>query len=220
MSSNYQMWMTGNGSTVKLRIPVLPETIEVTRGSNNENVKLTGVGDVTVVQAPAADKVRWKCFFPAASFPGVQGSPSAPLRYVRQIMAWKDSKQPVFFVSTALGISDYYTIETFDCAENGGDVGTIHYTIALKLYRTVSSRVVMVDMEEQKATVSQSETAPRVDNTETPATYTVVSGDTLYNIARRLYGDGSLYPKIFDANRDKISNPNLIHPGQVLTIPE
>jgi nucleoid-associated protein YgaU len=48
-------------------------------------------------------------------------------------------------------------------------------------------------------------------------TYTVESGDTLWAIAERFYGDGNKYQVIADASG--ISNPDLIHPGQVLTIP-
>jgi nucleoid-associated protein YgaU len=50
-------------------------------------------------------------------------------------------------------------------------------------------------------------------------TYTVVSGDSLSKIARREYGDAKLWPRIFEANKDIIKNPDLIHPGQVLKIP-
>jgi nucleoid-associated protein YgaU len=50
-------------------------------------------------------------------------------------------------------------------------------------------------------------------------TYTVKSGDSLSKIAKHLYGDANSWHRIFDANRDKIKNPDLIHPGQVLTIP-
>ena len=50
-------------------------------------------------------------------------------------------------------------------------------------------------------------------------TYTVKSGDSRSKIAKHLYGDANSWHKIFDANRDKIKNPDLIHPGQVLTIP-
>lgn len=49
--------------------------------------------------------------------------------------------------------------------------------------------------------------------------YTVVPGDTLSAIAQQKYGDANLWPRIFDANRDEISNPDLIFPGQVLRIP-
>ena len=50
-----------------------------------------------------------------------------------------------------------------------------------------------------------------------PATYTVVSGDTLWAIAERFYGDGNKYHQIAEASG--IANPDLIHPGQVVTIP-
>ena len=50
-------------------------------------------------------------------------------------------------------------------------------------------------------------------------TYTVVSGDSLSKIAKREYGDAQKWQVIYQANRDKISNPDLIHPGQVLNIP-
>jgi nucleoid-associated protein YgaU len=49
--------------------------------------------------------------------------------------------------------------------------------------------------------------------------YTVVSGDTLSAIAQQFYGDPSLFPRIFDANPDQLTDPNLIFPGQVLRIP-
>lgn len=63
-------------------------------------------------------------------------------------------------------------------------------------------------------------TAP--SQTSAPAsgsTYTVVPGDCLWRIAQNLLGDPSLWPSIYEANRDIIDNPNLIYPGQVLKIP-
>lgn len=48
----------------------------------------------------------------------------------------------------------------------------------------------------------------------------VVAGDTLSKLAKRFYGDAQKYGKIFDANRDKLKDPNLIQPGQQLNIPE
>jgi nucleoid-associated protein YgaU len=49
--------------------------------------------------------------------------------------------------------------------------------------------------------------------------YTVARGDTLGAIAQDKYGNSALFQRIFDANRDEISNPNLIFPGQVLRVP-
>ncbi len=51
-------------------------------------------------------------------------------------------------------------------------------------------------------------------------TYTVVAGDSLGLIAQKLLGDANRWQEIFQANTDKISNPDLIYVGQVLTIPQ
>ncbi|MFY2762688.1 LysM peptidoglycan-binding domain-containing protein [Arenimonas sp. MALMAid1274] len=49
--------------------------------------------------------------------------------------------------------------------------------------------------------------------------YTVEKGDTLSHIAKRFYGKASKWPDIFAANRDQLSDPDRIRPGQVLRIP-
>ena len=49
--------------------------------------------------------------------------------------------------------------------------------------------------------------------------YTVVRGDTLSAIAKAMYGNAGQYPKIFEANKPMLSNPDKIYPGQVLRIP-
>jgi nucleoid-associated protein YgaU len=69
-----------------------------------------------------------------------------------------------------------------------------------------------------------SSTAPAPDSAAAPAksqnTYTVASGDSLSKIAKKFYGNANAWKKIYDANKDKIKNPDLIQPGWVLTIPE
>ena len=47
----------------------------------------------------------------------------------------------------------------------------------------------------------------------------VVSGDTLWKIAKQYYGDGSLYMEIFNANQDQLTDPDKIKVGQKLRIP-
>ena len=50
-------------------------------------------------------------------------------------------------------------------------------------------------------------------------TYTVIAGDTLSKIAKKFLGNANRWHEIFDANRDQISNPDMIRVGQVLKIP-
>jgi nucleoid-associated protein YgaU len=54
-----------------------------------------------------------------------------------------------------------------------------------------------------------------------PRSHTVADGENLWMIARRweIFGDGKMWERIYEANKDVVSDPNLIRPGQVLTIP-
>jgi nucleoid-associated protein YgaU len=74
---------------------------------------------------------------------------------------------------------------------------------------------------------SASATAEEVASASAPApapatvrVVTVQPGNTLWAIARESYGDGPLFVKVFEANRDRIRNPDLIYPGQIFEIPE
>lgn len=218
MNTNYQMWITGNAEQEKLQIPVLPEKFSVSIGSKNTSVDVTGLGEITIKQSRPAYQFSFSSFFPPTTFPGINNvSLTDPLKCVERIKGWIDSKKPVHIIITGAGIDEYCTIEKFSHYEEGGDVGTIHYDLSLKEYREVTIR--QVSVSGSTATVEQAQT--RVDNTTAPKTYTVKKGDCLWNIAKSLYGSGADYTKIFEANKGTVgSNPNLIYPGQVLTIPE
>lgn len=219
MSSKYQMWLTYNAEKEKIQLPVLPEEFSVTNGSNNDSVNVVGLGEIIIMQSRPALQFSFSSFFPAAKFPGLQvDTITKPLTLIQKINTWKASKKPIHFIATACGVDLYATIEDFKYSEAGGDPGTYQYSITLKEYREIKVRQVKVNIPKATATVKKEE--PRVDNTVKPKTYTVKSGDCLWNIAKKFYGNGALYTKIYNANKSVIGgNPNLIYPGQVYTIP-
>jgi LysM repeat protein len=83
----------------------------------------------------------------------------------------------------------------------------------------------MVDTENTLNTIRvpqapKPEPKPKPVEQPQEAIYEVQPGDTLGAIALKYYGKASAYPKIFEANRDILDNPDLIKPGQKLRIPD
>jgi LysM repeat protein len=80
--------------------------------------------------------------------------------------------------------------------------------------KTADGRPIPADMTRPVGTTPAS--APAAG---TGQRYTVKSGDSLSKIAKQFYGDPNQWRRIHEANMDKVPNPDLIHPGQELTIP-
>ena len=122
----------------------------------------------------------------------------------------------LFYTNLTVGMEDY---QITDDAEEGFDITV---TVSLKQYRHYGTKTVTIQpaptpAETPTATVEQ----PQRETSQAPqqTTYTVKSGDCLWNIAKKYLGDGSRYNEIYELNKDKITNPNLIYPNQVLTLP-
>ena len=78
----------------------------------------------------------------------------------------------------------------------------------------------IVEAEKAEAKAAEEETDKPGETAWESKTYTVKSGDTLGKIAKEFYGNAMEYPKIFEANKPMLSDPDKIYPGQVLRIPE
>ncbi len=102
------------------------------------------------------------------------------------------------------------------------DVDTGVYTLRVDALSTdgkVTSRVeTPFKREPVQAILELVET--RIADAAPLSLVTVQPGNTLWGISRRAYGEGVLYVRLFDANRDRIRNPDLIYPGQIFTVPD
>jgi len=90
---------------------------------------------------------------------------------------------------------------------------------ALPAPARVPSAAAQLDAEQDEGDVASVATNPIGQVASRPRVVTVQAGATLWAIARDNLGKGTLYVQVFDANRDKISNPDLIYPGQVFAVP-
>jgi len=73
--------------------------------------------------------------------------------------------------------------------------------------------------QSQGRAVASDTAAPQVQR-DTPSSYTVQPGDTLSSISRKTYGTPNRWRDIFNANRDRMSTPEALKPGQVLRVPK
>lgn len=212
MKPNYEIWLTANENRNRLQLPVNPSSINISSGSNNTSVEVAGLGEVTILQEPQAKEFELNSQFPSDYGPYCEyiNIPS-PWEAVAFIEKYK-SKQPFRFIITNTPINHLVSVEDFKYDERAGDVGTLYYSLKLKEYKIAKPRQIIVTPR-AKVIIKP---PPRPNPKPIPKTYTVVSGDYLIKIARKLGIND--WRTIYNANKSKIKNPNVIRTGQVLTI--
>ena len=135
---------------------------------------------------------------------------------------------------TALGKDGYVTFEKAVQKNPNVKVETyIHYTVPLvELFTehlnngevakpnvdSYSLKSVKV-WKEESSMASEAAASESFQEDEAVRTYTVAKGDNLFKIAQKTLGDGKRWREIYELNKDKITNPHLIYPGQMIVLP-
>ncbi len=215
----YHMFLIINNK--EYEIPVLPEKLSIQTAGKNDKTTVIGLGEINILRQKGLREVSWESLFPAHLAPYVTaGKPMAPMEYVKAIQEVRDAEEPIIFliIGADLDINIRFGIDSFDYEERGREVGDIYYEITLIEWKDYSPKRIVLSSDPAKPAKAQ---APRrAGSPPVPKTYTVQKGDCLWSIAKRFYGRGSDYTKIYNANKKTIgSNPNLIYPGQVFIIP-
>lgn len=220
----YKMYLGINDGEEGFILPVLPEKIEFDEDGNNKTYDIINLGEINTINKPKLMEISFESFFPKHKGSYVSSEQLfEPSFYIAKIREWRDKKQKIRFIFTGspLEINDLFTIENFKPSEEGGEVGDVHYSIELKRYKNYAAKKVVIvnKKDSNKKAVKTSNKPPRPSNTNKPKTHTVSGNDTLWHIAKRYLGDGNKWPQIYNLNKDKIKNPNLIYTGQVLRLP-
>lgn len=217
---HYGMSLIAGGR--EITISVLPAKLKVTSPGKNENTTVLELGEVLILRKKGLRTVAWDSFFPANDAPFVTGRITDPVEIVQAVQRARDKRTPVRFLITGtdLDVNIRMGVETFDYEERGGEVGDFYYSIKLSEWKDYSPRRIVLPAEPAKPAQAQEPARTGQPEAAAAKTYTVKSGDCLWNIAKQFYGKGSDYTKIYNANKGTIGgNPNLIYPGQVFTIP-
>ena len=134
------------------------------------------------------------------------------------------------------------TKDRVNIAPNGGNVGYLtgkgvyqdpekktRQVYVLEVSKPASVSKVKKTEETVSKTTTQAAAADQAENVPAPTpaasgsgesvTYTVQKDDTLQKIAKKFYGSYGKWTRVYEANKDKLKNPNFVRPGTVLTIP-
>jgi LysM repeat protein len=131
-----------------------------------------------------------------------------------------DTENPVY-VNDLDGILNKCkcTIEEFTDEDNTDNGFDKVISVTFKKYLDYSTKTVkLVTDKKTNKTTATTVKARDTSSKTTPSTYTVKPGDYLILICKKELGDGSKWKEVYNLNKDKIKNPNLIYPGQVLKL--
>lgn len=216
----------------KCLLPIAPSKLTVKINSANKTVTLIDEGQINLLKKAELTDLEFECRIPQEPFPfavyksGFKGADY----FLDYFEALKTDQKPFQFIvcrtrPTGKKLFDTnmkVSMEDYKITEDAKEGFDLIVDIKLKQWRDYGTKTVNIsfDMEKPRASIEpQRETGASPAPSEAQ-TYTVVKGDCLWNIAKKFYGNGSKYSVIYNANRSVIGgNPNLIYPGQVLTIP-
>lgn len=197
-----------------------PAKLTIKVKGNNKTLVLLNEGEINFLRAPGLTEITVPLVFPML---GGDRLPSAYLDMLEDLKVNRKTTQfmlvraspdgrRLFDTNITVSVEDYNITED---AAKGLDVAV---DVNLKQWRSygIKTAAVARSAAGETVTVEQERDAGTAPSAKT---YTVQKGDSLWAIAARFYGKGSEYAKIYEANGDKISNPSLIYPGQVLTLP-
>lgn len=199
-----------------------PSKLQVKIKGKNKTLVLLNEGEVNFLRSPGLTEITVPFDLPMLT--GAR-SPDYYMSVLEQLKTSKSTTRFILVRRSPDGRTLYDTnmqvsVEDYNVVEDAKEGLDVSVDVNLKQWRDYGTKTVTVEKPKTESAPTVMMEKEREASTAPQAkTYTVKKGDTLWAIAAKYYGKGAGYSKIYNANTDKISNPNLIYAGQVLTIP-
>lgn len=209
----------------KVLLPVAPSKLTLRINNQNKTLELMNLGEINILKKAGLTDISFECLLPGRRYPFAEyeGGFKEPSFYLNHFEKLKVSQKPFRFLVSRLSPSGGYLFDTnmevslegysiIESADQGQDV---QVSVDLKQYKYYGTKKLQITPAAQGDVILAKVTEPRPAK-EPAKSYTVKPGDTLWAICKRELGDGSKYPAVAAANG--IKNPNLIYPGQVISL--
>ena len=215
----------------KIRFPVVPSSIGVNRSNNIDTQSVLKLGEVPIFNGTSLKTIELVSFFPNQeySFCDYTGF-MKPYEFSEKIQKWMYEGKPLRIIVTDSPTNMQCLIQQFDTVEQDG-TRDLYFTLNLLEYRPIevpnlSNSSQSNNSNSNNSNNSQNTSRPSENNDSSNSnqqkTHKVVKGDSLWAIAQKHYGNGSLYPKIKEANKSKypsLAKSNIIYSNWELIIP-
>lgn len=203
--------LKNTNSGEELTLPVTPDKYPVAAGRTVERLDMAQTGQISLPGLTTLFAEKLEFMLPSKKYPFcTAGAVTTPSYYTDKLTAWSTAGVVCRYIVVGTGVNYPVLLGPLAWREEDGS-NDIYCTLPLYEYR-------YLDEAQVKQSTGNKGRSAENSGQATPDSYTVVSGDSLWSICKKIYGDGSLAYKLATANG--ITNPNLIYPGQVLTLPD
>ena len=222
-----------------LKLPVTPESLDIKIKNKNKTVDLINEGEINLLKTPGLSEVSFSFLLPQNNYHFANNLQSVEV-YMDKLENLKTEQKSFQFIvyREAYGKVLFETnmkvsLEDYTLSESADDNTDLRVSVNLKQYREWGTKTIKVTRKSgtstKKATKKSTSTKSKKSSS---STYTVKKGDCLWNIARRFYGSGTQWKKIYNANKSAIekdakkhgkkssSQGHWIWSGLKLTIPK
>ena len=214
----------------KTLLPVAPQKLQLKIKNANKTCTLINEGEINMLKAPGLTDIDFEILLPNTEYGFARYKDGfQPAEYFLKVLTeLKRNKEAFQFIvarqlpngKSLYGTNMKVSLESYTISESFDNGFDTTVTIRLKQYRDFGTKFCSIAYTETKPKVSVQTARALSSNAPSGGTYTAKSGDSLWKIASTQLGSGSRWEEIYNANKTVIgSNPNLIYPGQVLTMP-
>ena len=218
----YSLWLSYNNQQEGFQLPINPGSIEMGDGGNGQTYDVVGLGEINVIKSPKLTEYSFGGILPADKYHFVSAEKLLdPKDYIDYITRWMATKRPIRFVFTgdSFDINVAASIEAFDWKEVAGSGGDVEYTLKLKKYLFYAPQKVSIITKSDSTTTIAKADVPRESDRETPATYTMVAGDSLWAVAQKVMGNGARWTELQKLNNIPDARLKSLAVGTVLKLP-